>query len=253
MPREPKEGTWVVEDVDVDPPTPYIQWMMVDQSAALPVRFSARFRLSEPMFVINMDLVMEGSRAVAQRLEVVRGRVSERGFIVDAEGGVTTTNLRQILVDRLIRLAVEKARRPIEVLPPEVRAAVIRGGAVPPAVERGDASMFRIPGAPEGQFQFSPSAEGHVPRDSTKARVVEAARLFRRAVANGSKSPQKDVALATGMSTSQVSRYLKSARGAGLLDEPKKPVSEMPPEDRERMLKGMGTSELDPERNPLTE
>jgi hypothetical protein len=153
-------------------------------------------------------------------------------------------------------------------MPEEHRAALLRGGLRTPEVESvatrafrmpeftpavneyiaGNA--FRIPGVtPPGQYQVSP-APARTERATTKANIGRAAEYYRQAVANGSSAPQKDVALAMHMSTSQVSRYLKSARDQGLLDEPLKPLSEMPPEDYARMREGMGIGELDPTRNP---
>lgn len=247
MPREPKAGTFVVDGVDVDPPTSYIAWMMVDQATAVPVRFSARFLLSEPLFVVSMDLAMEGIRPVVRRIEAVRGRVNERGIVVDTEGGITTTNLRQILVDRLVRLAVEKVRQPIEQLPEEARAQLIRGGAEPAFADRFTRNAFRIPGVtPPGQYQFSPPPPAHTERKSTRDRVAEAAQHYRQAVENGSHAPGKDVALVMGISTSQASRYLKSAREAGLLDPPRKPLSEMTAEELQRISDGIEIRPLDP-------
>lgn len=247
MPREPKAGTFVVEHAEVDPPTSYMTWMMVDQDTAVPMRFSARFLLSQPLFVVSMDLAMEGIRPAVRRIEAVRGRVNERGLIVDTEGGITTTNLRQILVDRLVRLAVEKVRQPIERLPEESRAALIRGGAAPDFAARFTSNAFRIPGVtPPGQYQFSPPPAAHSERQSTRDRVVEAAQHYRQAIANGSRAPGKDVAIAMGMSTSQVSRYLKSARDAGLLDPPRKPLSEMTAEEWKRINDGIEIRPLDP-------
>lgn len=251
MPREPKAGSFVIARVAPPEPTPpHMAWMMIDQVYAVPMRFSVTFELSEPAFIVTIDVAMEGTRASVARLEAIRGRRNERNFMVDTDDGVTTTNLRQVLVDRLVRRAVEAVRQPVEFLPEETRAALIRGGAMPHAVERGVSTMFRVPGVtPPGQYQFSPRPGGGA-RESTKVRIAEAADFYKQAVANGSKSPQKDAALAMGISTSQASRYLKSARDAGLLDEPKKPLSEMSAEDYTRMREGMGTSELDPERHP---
>lgn len=247
MPREPKAGTFVVDGVDVDLPHTHMWWVMVDQATAVPTRFSARFSLSEPLFVVAMDLAMEGIRPVVRRIEAVRGRLDARGIIVDTEGGITTTNLRQILVDRLVRLAVEKVRQPIEQLPEEAREQLIRGGAAPEFADRFTANAFRIPGVtPPGQYQFSPRPPAHTERSSTRDRVAEAAQHYRQAIENGSHAPGKDVAIAMGVSTSQASRYLKSARDKGLLDPPRKPLSEMTAEELQRISDGIEIRPLDP-------
>jgi hypothetical protein len=247
MPREPKAGTFNVRTTRVDPPTSYTWWVMVDQATAVPTRFSAWFELSEPLFVVSMDLVMEGIRPVVRRIEAVRGSVNERQILIPAEDGITTTNLRQILVDRLVRLAVEEVRQPIEQLPEESRAALIRGGAAPEFADRLTSNAFRVPGVtPPGQYQFSPPPAAHTERKSTRDRVAEAAQHYRQAVANGSHAPGKDVAIAMGFSTSQVSRYLKSARERGLLEPPRKPLGEMTAGEWQRINDGVEIRPLDP-------
>lgn len=250
MPRKPRADSFVVENVEVEAYTPYIAWMLIDQATAVPTRFSATCHLSVPLVIVNMDIVMEGIRPAVRRLEIINGRQNERGLVVDADGSITNTNLRQVLVDSLLRLVMEKVRHPVELLPPDASASLIRGGAMPAAVERGVATMFRVPGTPPGQFHFSPAAPSKTDRATTKSRAAEAAQHYRQAVANGSHAPGKDVALAMEVSPSQASRYLKSAREAGLLDEPKKPLSEMPPEDYARMREGTRIGELDLTRNP---
>jgi hypothetical protein len=253
MAKKRRAASVAVERAQVDPLPRYVTWIMVDQETAVPRQFAVTFQLAEPLFLVSMDIEMEAVHPTVRKMEITRGRMNERGFVEDAEGGITASNLRQVLVDRLVRAAMELVRQPVERLPEDARAALIRGGAMPTDADRIARNAFRIPGVtPPGQFQVSPPAGPE--REVTKDRIAKAAELYRRAVANGSKAPVKDVGIALGYSTSQASRFVKTARERGMLDEAPEPalrgVHAMPPDVREQFEAALAEGQPSAEKDP---
>lgn len=204
MPREPKAGNFVIKTIR---PTELgsVPFVPVDADHVVPARFSLIFELSEPPLVVRITIVMEGTKPSVRHLEITRGHL-EYGEdpsvtrVVEDDGAITTTVLRQVLIDQLVRAALEKVRWPKKLVS-ETRQTI----------------LTRLPAevAEEAYRILESSAPG---RPATKTRIAQAADAYKKAVAAGSKAPQKEVALAMGFSTSQVSRYLKSARENGLLD-----------------------------------
>jgi hypothetical protein len=80
MPREPKPGTFVIGKTYFDPVPPNMAWIRIDETYAVPMRFSATLDLIEPEFVMTIDIVMEGTRPSVRRLEAIRGRRDERNY-----------------------------------------------------------------------------------------------------------------------------------------------------------------------------
>lgn len=218
MPREPKAGKFVIHSAQVDPPAPDAHWTLIDRHTAVPRWFRVTFQLEEPTFLVYLNVGMEGTKPIARRIEIVRGWLNEDGTISRGDGGVTTTNLRQILVDRLVRRAVELVRRPAEPAPEGAEVFSLIG--IPPEEIAAMApAFFRVPGVtPPGGHQVAfDAAFERRERDTTADRIMRAVEFYKRAIASGSNAPVKDVGIALGYSTSQASRYLKAARERGLL------------------------------------
>lgn len=115
-----------------------------------------------------------------------------------ADGAITARALRGIRLDQLARAAVRQQEQPASMLPDVGLGA------------------FQVPGDPADQAWVSP-----VPgrRRAPREKAEEAARIYIKAVASGSKAPTMAVANELGYSRSQASRLVRAARDAGLLDQ----------------------------------
>lgn len=221
MSRGPNPEKFSIESVELDLSEADRGWTLVDRETAVPTWFKATIQLERPLFLVTINISMELGRPVVRKLEVTPGRRNSEGTFSAPRGeGITTTNLRQLLIDRLVRAAVEKAKRPATSAHREVSSA-LRGSGVPAAAADELArAAFNVGGddltTTVARIALTPLAGRG--RETPKDRIVKAATIYRNAVAAGSKSPVKDVGIALNYSTSQASRYLAAARADGLLD-----------------------------------
>lgn len=210
--------------------------MLVDPDHAVPRHVRVHFQLDQPKFFVRLFIQSKNGRHTVQSLEVRPGWLKEDGSFSDADAGITTTNLRQLLIDRLVRTAMDAVRQPVARLSGEEREfqrlTALRTAAIYPNfgitddnVDQYVDTLFRVPG------ETSPAALeiGGVPtselrgrgRETPNDRIVKAAELYQQLVAAGSAAPIKEVGIALGYSASQASRYLKAARERGLLRDVK--------------------------------
>ena len=220
MPREPKAGSFVIADMQVDPVDERL-YRAIDHSTAAPPVFSVAFQLEQPKFFVRLTVATTTGKPIVTQLDVTPGWREKDGSVTGGAEGVTTTNLRQLLIDRLVRTALDAVRRPVEWVDEEgVRRLIMSGFSREEAIALNRAS-YRVPGAtPPGVLRIDGGPArltgrgGQTPLD----RIQKAAELYRLAVERGSAAPVKEVGIALGYSTSQASRYLKTARERGLLD-----------------------------------
>lgn len=182
VPQNPKN--FVIERVTVTPLDARFEPVRTSPTAGVPPRFRAEVHLSEPRLVVYMTVRV---------IPPGQPRVTEIEIRADPRDSISTTTLRRVLVDPMLRAALTEAETPIEA------ADHIHPGA------------YRFPGAPEGTYWVSPHPS------TADERVPAAAAIYKSAVAAGSKAPTEAVALELRVSKASASRYVRAARAAGLL------------------------------------
>jgi hypothetical protein len=182
-------------------------WARTGETTAVPTIVQAEIHLIDPPVVVFLVVVTTGD-----------GRPRVREFHVTpsrSQDSVTTTMLRKLPIDQLVRATMERSTLAIEPRPD------IHDGA------------FQVPGDPDHQAWVGPlpAAVGRgraVPSD----RVRKAAEVYRQAIADGSKAPTEAVAKTMGYSRPTAARDVRAARERGLLpatsgmvDDPEGPSS----------------------------
>lgn len=185
MARQPKN--FAIESVRVSPYEPAAR-VRIGPTAYVPRRFFATIVLTEPRAEVEMVVrVSAFGQASATEIKIETA----------PHESITTSTLRRILIDPMLRAAVAKATLPAEPV--------------------GDSpTTFRTV---EGDLWSSPPV-------GTDERVVAAARIYTEAKAARNRAPTEAVAAALGYSRAQAARYVKRARETGLLpklqDKPSK-------------------------------
>lgn len=160
----------------------------ISATEAVPRTFIARIALERPKLEVELEvwMVQPGNRAVVRKLLVVANTATP----------VTTTTLRRVLVDPLLRAAVQAAAVPVTPRP----------DAHPLA--------FQVPGQQGTAYVGPPPPRtDRGRRDTADANAETAARIYKQAVMLGSRTPAKDVVAAMApVSRAQVARYLRRAR-----------------------------------------
>lgn len=150
----------------------------VGPTTGAPATFSTTCYVdSGKLAVIGTIMVVPGGHATMVEM-TIQGGPATKSTITP----VTTSSLRRILVDQIVKAALTEATVD---MPP--------GGDVD-----GERVTERV-------------------QSSVKARAADAAKIYADAVAQGSKAPTEAVAAALGVSRPQASRYVRAARDAGLL------------------------------------
>jgi hypothetical protein len=187
VPRLPKN--FQIDWVSVEELTPG-GYVSTGPDTAVPTRFQANFALSEPESSVKIEVVV-GADLRPIVLEVaVRGK---------ATTPITTSVMRQVLVDQLLRTAMDKAT-----VPSSVREEWL--ATLPPGVHPVDRS----------QADPVPTADQRL-RSQADDDAQRAAQIYSEAVASGNRAPGLAVATAMKRSRTQVSRYIRRARDLGLL------------------------------------
>lgn len=176
MARQPT-GDYDVDVVRVSPHH-YAPLVRTGTTTGAPGTFSTTCYVDEGrLAVIGVITVIPGGQAVMVEMTVHGGPAT-----ATTTAPVTTSSLRRILVDQIVRAAVTEAT--VDMPPDDV----------------GD-----------------PSTLGERMESASQARAAEAAKHYLAAQASGSSAPTLAVAAEMDVSRSQASRYVRAARDAGLL------------------------------------
>jgi hypothetical protein len=189
VPRPPKN--FRVDWVSIDELSPRT-YLSTGPDTAVPTLFRAYFQLSDPPAAVTIEVFVGADLGPV---------IVELKIRSNAKTPVTTSVLRQVLVDQLLREAMEAAVVPSSVrdewlatLPPQAQPHIRAGAAAPPPAW-----------AEQG-------AHSQADQDARTA-----AQIYSEAVAGGSKAPAVAVADAMRRSRPQVARYIRRARELGLL------------------------------------
>jgi hypothetical protein len=177
MPRQPKDFQIAWSSIEKLVPSGYLR---IGPDAVVPSRFKAVITMAVPQMLVTMEIAV-----VAPEM---RPRVIEISLRANTATPITTTVLRQVLIDQLVREAMSKA--------------------IVPASEAPDVDPRAFGTAATAQERAQASAE----QDARQA-----ARIYSEAVASGSAAPAVAVANAMNRSRSQAARYIRKARELGLL------------------------------------
>ncbi|SDC73466.1 hypothetical protein SAMN05216174_10444 [Actinokineospora iranica] len=153
-----------------------VNYVRTGPDTAMPIRFRASIALAVPDAAVTIE-VFTGAD--------MRPRINELVIRSSVQKPITTSVLRQVLVDQLLRAAVKEAEVPVDSL----SAGTVLGTQPVPATGKAD-------------------------EDASIA-----ARIYREAVASGNPAPAMAVASSMGRSRAQVARYIRKARQMGLLPE----------------------------------
>ncbi|MGX7829080.1 hypothetical protein ACTG9Q_28760 [Actinokineospora sp. 24-640] len=187
MPRLPKN--FKIEWVSVDELTPG-GYVSTGRDTAVPTHFQASFVLSEPDVTMQMEVMVGADRRPLVIEATVRGKT---------KAPITTSVMRQVLIDQLLRAAMVEAT-----VPASVRERWL--ASLPPGVQPVD----------RREAEPVPSADQRF-RSQADHDAQMAAQIYSDAVASGDRAPGIAVAHAMNRSRTQVSRYLRRARDLGLL------------------------------------
>ncbi|TKA11730.1 hypothetical protein [Actinacidiphila oryziradicis] len=189
MARQPKDvkiaGAFVT-------PGERAAWVRTSDDTAVPSNIQALLHLDEPPVAVQMVITVDaGARAIIREFAV-----SPR----ERDVPISTSLLRRIPVDYLLRVALDRASVSVK------RRPDIHEGA------------FQLRGDPEHQAWVSPAppkpGRGH---EASADRVQQAADVYKQALASGSRSPGMEVATAMGYSRATAARDIRLARERGLL------------------------------------
>jgi hypothetical protein len=190
VPRLPKnfEIAWVsIEHLEP------VGYLASGPETAVPTHFEAHFQLSKPEASVTIEIFVGGD---------LRPVVIELMIRSKARTPITTSVLRQVLVDQLLRKALDEATVPSTVR--EEWLTSLPRHLQPPAPHDVSPSLPSRPANKRTRGQSDADAE-------------TAARIYSEAVAAGSRSPAVSVAVAMDRSRAQAARYIRRARALGLL------------------------------------
>lgn len=180
MPQRPKD--FRIDSVTVRP-DPGAHPVPTGPGMAAPSVFVADVHLAVPDLYVKVGIKVAGGGLPVVHAITVRATASTP---------LTSTSLRKVLLDPIVRAALAEASQLVE----------DRSDVAPGA--------FHVPGEPEYQlWAVTPAGAAD--------RVHQIARLYREAVTAGSKSPGQDAADAVHISRGQAARYIRKARELGLL------------------------------------
>jgi hypothetical protein len=210
MPREPKDVK--ITTVHVDEPQ-QAGLIRTGPDTAVPSRFTASIYLQQPELTVSLYVIVDQAGT--------RPRVVDARLQVDVRASITTTLMRRVLVDQLLKAALDAATVRVEGRPD------IHPGA------------FMATGDPKDQAWVSPPPRSSAHGDAAlRDRAREAARIYSDAVMRGSRAPAVAVANEMGYSRAQVARYIRRARELGLLPPLGKPVDKPVSPNNEEQSRG---------------
>ena len=191
MPRQPTDFEIGTVYIDVED---RIAPVSISATEYVPRKFWARFQLVRPKLevVALIWIASPGNRPTIRQLTMVANENTP----------VTTTVLRRVLVDQLIKEAVKAAAMPTRVVTGldvaghayEAHGGIWVGPAPQPLSGRG--------------------------RDTANGNAEAAARIYSAATASGSRAPGMEVKAQMHISRSTATRHIRRARELGLLGPP---------------------------------
>jgi hypothetical protein len=186
VPRLPKNFQIAWVSIDELAPRGYLS---TGPNTAIPNRFQANFQLANPPAAVILEVFVEADlRPVATSVKVQ----------ANTKTPVTTSVMRQILIDQLVQRAVEEAT-----VPASAREQWL--ATLPPGVAR-----------PTDRSDAAPSADQRT-RTQADDDARRAALIYSEAVARGNRAPAVAVATVMNRSRTQVARYIRRARELGIL------------------------------------
>lgn len=168
-------------------------WVRTGDDTAVPGSLKAVFLLEEPPVQVLMKVRVDGSG---------RPRVEELSLVPNdpMSGAITTTTMRGVAVDALMREALEHATIKVK-MRPDVHAL-----------------GFQVPGDPDNMVRVSPDpAASNKGTKVPKDRVDRAAQVYLNALSAGSNAPAEVVAKELGYSRATAARDIRAARKRNLL------------------------------------
>jgi hypothetical protein len=190
VPRPPKN--FKIDSVSIEPVSPR-GYLPTGPDSAVPSRFEAHFTLGLPEASVTIEVLVHPDLGPVVLEIAVRTR---------AEAPVTTTLLRQVLVDQLLQRAVQEAT-----VPAAVRAEWIAS----------------LPASARDAAQLADGPRDEILTADQRARVQFdqdaslAAQVYQEALAAGNRATTITVARAMNRSRAQAARYIRRAREMHLL------------------------------------
>jgi hypothetical protein len=166
VPRPPKD--FEIAWVSIEPREPG-GYLRTGPDTVVPALFGASFALEKPRAAVMIEVFVGAD---------LRPYVAELTIRANVQTPITTSVLRRVLIDQLLREAMAKAT----------------------VHSRGDLTVGQERG------------RGHVEDDARRA-----AEIYSEAVASGSRAPAVAVANVMNRSRAQAARYIRRARELGLL------------------------------------
>lgn len=168
-------------------PDKHAGYVRTGAETAVPTRILASALIPEPAIEISMFIQVDGGgRARVRQFEVVAG---------DLNTAVTTSLLRRLPVDALVREALNSATRTVRPRPDV------------------NPHAFQVPGDPDNQAWVSRApARTQRGKKVPEDRVARAARVYLRALREGSNAPAEVVAKELGYSRATAARDIRAAR-----------------------------------------
>jgi hypothetical protein len=193
VPRAPKN--FKIDSVSIEPLQPK-GYVPTGPDSAVPSRFEAHFALGLPEASVTIEVFVHSNLGPVVIDIAIRTR---------ADAPVTTSLLRQVLVDQLLQRAVQAATVPAAVRSEWLASLPV---SVRDAAQSIDTTREPTLTADERtRIQFDDDAR-------------LAAQHYQEAVAAGSRGPTMAVAHAMNRSRAQAARYIRRARQLRLLPQP---------------------------------
>jgi hypothetical protein len=191
--RPPKN--FRIDSVSIEPLQPK-GYLSTGPDSAVPSRFEAHFSLDLPETSVTIEVFVHPDLGPIVLDIAIRAK---------ADAPITTSLLRQVLVDQLLQRAVREATVPAAVREEWLESL--------PASARDAAQLTDTPREPT----LTAEARTRIQFDDD-ART--AAQLYQEALAAGSRAPTMAVSRAMNRSRAQAARYIRRARQLNLLRQP---------------------------------
>jgi hypothetical protein len=190
VPRPPK--LFRIDSVTIEPLPPK-GYLPTGPGTAVPSRFEAHFVVGAPEASVTIEVSVGAD---------IRPVVVDMAIHAKVSTPITTSMLRQVLVEQLLQRAMTEATVPVEVRTEWL--ATLPGSVQDSARQAGSPPEPMLTAAERARAQFDADAR-------------TAARVYQEALAAGSPAPTMAVAHTMSRSRAQASRYIRRARELDLL------------------------------------